>query len=341
MMMKRLTVLSRVLIIFLIGLALLVPSVGAAGKSFTDYHEKNFGFDEVSYLVEKDVIRGYGDGSFKPNREVNRAETAIMFQRALDLAVPANRTSFKDIAASSDFADAAAAVKEAGIFQGNSDGTFGPGDFLTREQMASVIVRAFGFKELSSFDVNFNDFHQVSPAHIKDVKILYQNGITNGKANGLYDPKGTVSRAEFSVFMYRALKLIEPVPHPGNLKISQTTLTTSAGTIAGNVSGGTKITYDLRNVSGQATITSGKLVVSEASTLTLTDIPSPINLVVENGSKQELTQGENQLLFADKISATGVNLSMIQDFMGNFTVGATLEDKQGNKQEVSIHFLVK
>ena len=115
-MMKRLTVLSRVLIIFLIGLVLLVPSVGAAGKSFTDYHEKNFGFNEVSYLVEKDVIRGYQDGSFKPNREVNRAETAIMFQRALDLAVPANRTSFKDIAASSDFADAAAAVKASGYF---------------------------------------------------------------------------------------------------------------------------------------------------------------------------------------------------------------------------------
>lgn len=344
-MMKRWTAWSRVLIISLLALSLFVPSVGAAGQTFTDYNENNFGFKEVSSLVNKGVIKGYGDGSFKPDRKVNRAETAIMFQRALGLEVPANRTSFKDIPAASDFADAAAAVKAKGIFQGNSDGTFGPGDFLTREQMASVLVRAFGLQELSSSDVRFNDLNQVSPSHIKDVKILYQYGITNGKADGSYDPKGTVSRAEFSVFMYRSLQLIEPIPHPEMPVISKTTLTTSEGTITGtitsDISGKKVIAYDLRSLSGGAAITSGMLAVSKDSTLVLTDIPSPINLVVQNGYKQELTAGENSLNFADKIGDMGVKLSTIRDMIGNFTVGAKLSDKEGNQQEVSIQFLVK
>lgn len=336
--------LFQALIVSLFALSLFVPAAGAAGKSFTDYHQGNFGFEEVSYLVERGVIQGYQDGSFKPHREVNRIETAIMFQRALGLEAPAHQASFKDIAPGSNFAAVAAAVKEADIFKGNSNGTFGPGDSLTREQMASVLVRAFGLQELSGKNVPLNDLHRVSSAHIKDVKILYQHGITKGKNDGSFDPKGTVSRAEFSVFMYRAINLKgpeQPIPQQDKPKITQTTITTSEGTINGTIANGSAITYDLRSLSGQTTITSGTLAVSKDSTLILTDIPSPISLVVPNGTKQELTQGNNELQLADQIGDWGIKLSTIRDFIGNFTVGAQLEDKQGNKQPITIQFLVK
>ena len=103
------------------------------------------------------------------------------------------------------FADAAAATKAAKIFEGSSNGTFDAKDNLTREQMASVLVRAFNLKPISGVNVTINDLDQISTSHVDDVRILYQNEVTKGKLDGGYDPKDGVTRAEFSVFMYRAL----------------------------------------------------------------------------------------------------------------------------------------
>ena len=97
--------------------------------------------------------------------------------------------------------------------------------------------------------------------------------------------------------------------------------------------------YDLTNEPDQGTIVEGLLSVNADSTLTLNQIPSPINLVVTNGAKQELQQGENSLSFADKME--GINFSMIRTLVGNFTVGATLEDENGNKQNLSFTFKVE
>ena len=80
-------------------MSLFVSSAGAAGKSFTDYQKGEFGFEAVSYLVDEGIVNGYLDNHFRPSQEVNRGETAIMFQRALDLKSPANGSSFKDIPA--------------------------------------------------------------------------------------------------------------------------------------------------------------------------------------------------------------------------------------------------
>ena len=89
---------------------------------------------------------------------------------------------------------------------------------LTREQMASVLVRAFDLKPKSGVNVTINDLAKISASHVDDVKVLYQNGVTVGKANGVYAPKDGVTRAEFSVFMYRALMEL-PVPHPDDIKL--------------------------------------------------------------------------------------------------------------------------
>ncbi|UTW68386.1 S-layer homology domain-containing protein [Anaerobacillus sp. HL2] len=51
------------------------------------------------------------------------------------------------------YTDAAAATMQAGIFKGKSDGTFGALDELTREQMATLLVRVLNLKPNSSTPV--------------------------------------------------------------------------------------------------------------------------------------------------------------------------------------------
>lgn len=173
--------------------------------SFKDVAKGSFGQEEIYKLVEAEIILGYPDGTFKPGEKVIRGQAAIFLMRALNLDVPNTVVPFNDVPTSSAFFEAAKATKAAGIFEGNHSGTiFGGTDLLTREQMASILVRAFDLQATDKH-VTLTDLDKVSKVHQQDVKILFQNGITVGTNSGAYNPQAPVTRAEFVVFLHRAL----------------------------------------------------------------------------------------------------------------------------------------
>ncbi len=181
------------------------PAANAATpKQFSDLKADHWAAKAIKSLVEKGIINGYEDGTFKPSKELIRGHAAILLTKAMKLPVPADLNSFTDINQKSGFAEAAAATKNAGIFVG-TDNKFGGNDVLTREQVASVLVRAF---DLAGTDekITFTDLDKVNPAHKDDVIILAQNGITTGAESGKFDPKSPVTRATFATFINRILE---------------------------------------------------------------------------------------------------------------------------------------
>lgn len=183
--------------------AVAVP-VSAAAAGFPDVPKGHWAHAEITALVNQGVITGYPDGSFKPSTLLNRGQAATLFTRALDLEIPENLNVFKDLKATSNFAQYAAAVEKAGIFGGYANGNFGAGDLLTREQMATALVKAFGLKD-NGTAVDLKDLDKVNVSHRENVKVLAQHGITTGDQNGNFNPKGQVSRAHFATFLHRAL----------------------------------------------------------------------------------------------------------------------------------------
>ncbi len=176
--------------------------------SFSDVDANSFGKEAIYHLAKEGVILGYPDGTFKPNRSLTRGQAASLFVRLLNLEPSASSAGFVDLSETNPYFKVANAAKEAGIFNGNGDGTFGATDLLTREQMATVLVRAFNL-EANTKKVELKDLNHVSESHRKHVEILYQNGITTGTGNGNYDPKAPVTRAQFAVFLVRAMTLLE------------------------------------------------------------------------------------------------------------------------------------
>lgn len=75
--MKRLLSYSVISILFL--QALFVPISQAA--SFSDVPNNAWFFNDVEEMTELGVIRGNSDGTFTPNRNVNRAELSAMLVR--------------------------------------------------------------------------------------------------------------------------------------------------------------------------------------------------------------------------------------------------------------------
>lgn len=104
----------------------------------------------VNKLMEKGVITGYPDGSYKPGDTINRAEACIIVVKSMGATeanlVAAAPSGFPDLAGfewASNYINYATAK---GVISGYPDGTFRPNDNVTYNEMAAMLVQALGFK---------------------------------------------------------------------------------------------------------------------------------------------------------------------------------------------------
>lgn len=103
----------------------------------------------LDYVVDNDIIKGYGNGYFGPNDSISRAQfVTILWRIAGEPAAPANANAFSDVPADAYYHDAVLWASDQGITSGyvNPDtgqmsGLFGPDDPVTREQLATFIGR--------------------------------------------------------------------------------------------------------------------------------------------------------------------------------------------------------
>lgn len=163
------------------------------------------GYTAVQALTSHEIIFGFGDGTFHPAASLTRLQAALMLVRALDLPTPdVTSTGFKDIPKSFEYAKQIAAVKKAGIFDGDGHGNFNPNSLLTRGQMAKVIANAYNMQHQSSYITPFKDIYGNI---FKDyVETIYANGITNGITETAYGVNDNIKRVDFSIFLYRAIE---------------------------------------------------------------------------------------------------------------------------------------
>ena len=160
---------------------------------------------EVSSLVDKGIISGYPDGKFQPGTTLNRVQAAILLARAMGINTSSQvDPEFTDVPSSYRFYNEIAAVANAGIMKGKKDGEiFDPYTKLTRAEMAVVLQRAY---KLPVAEENpFRDNYTSSFAY-DAVKALAASGVTQGFTDGTFRPANPISRTDFSVFLYRALK---------------------------------------------------------------------------------------------------------------------------------------
>jgi tripartite motif-containing protein 71 len=121
----------------------LKPQGEGAALTFTDTAKiGTWAQKAVAQAVKAGIIKGYEDGSFRPDAEITRAEMAVMLANALGLPIEANAAigfaDDKDIPA---WAKASVAyVKHAGIVQGKGDNEFAPQDHATRAEAVTVLL---------------------------------------------------------------------------------------------------------------------------------------------------------------------------------------------------------
>ena len=169
---------------------------------FLDFHSGSRGYDDVMPYVERQVIRGYGDDTFRPDHAITRAEVAIILSRVLDLNSDHHEQAlFTDVPPHHPRYSAIQAVGEAGVFMGYQDKTFKPDDPITRGEIAAVAVRAFQLSSQNAVDTPFTD---MTPTFGPYIRILYDLKITDGQTPTLFGTQSLITRRDFVILISRS-----------------------------------------------------------------------------------------------------------------------------------------
>ena len=150
-------------------------------------------------------IKGYPNGSFKPNATITRAEAASVFYRLLTDSTrktySTTYNTFKDVPAKAWYNTAVSTMAKLGIVNGGSDGYFRPSDPITRAEIAAMIARCDGNSYGSAY-TNFSDVKGHWAANY--IARAYELGWINGYGT-TYAPDKYISRAETVAILNRVL----------------------------------------------------------------------------------------------------------------------------------------
>ncbi|MGF7047766.1 putative repeat protein (TIGR02543 family) [Paenibacillus sp. DS2015] len=122
----------------------LKPQGNGAERTFTDATEiGTWAKKAIALAVQAGIIKGYGDGTFRPGAGITRSEMAMMIANALGQPIDeVTATGFVDDEVIPNWAKSAvAAMKKLGIITGKGMNKFAPDDHATRAEAVSVLLK--------------------------------------------------------------------------------------------------------------------------------------------------------------------------------------------------------
>ena len=112
---------------------------------FTDIPFNHPDATALKYLKDNGIMTGYQDGSFRPDKQVNRAEVIKIIVKALgepkDIGL--HRNCFNDVK-EEWFAPYGCYAKWKGWVKGYNDGGYHPSNNVTRAELLKMVVEAYG-----------------------------------------------------------------------------------------------------------------------------------------------------------------------------------------------------
>jgi hypothetical protein len=155
----------------------------------------------IQLVADKGIASGTTATTYSPDAPVNRGQMATFLARSQGLS-PQGSTRFSDVAPDNVHAGAISAIADQGWATGRSDGTFGPFDPVTREQMATFLDRAFGplpDAPPGAFSDTAGSVHRLA------IDRVAAAGIARGPGDGTYRPAESVTRGQMATFLFRAV----------------------------------------------------------------------------------------------------------------------------------------
>ena len=173
--------------------------------TFSDVKESDWFYKGVSYAVENGMMNGVGDDQFAPNAPLTREMLAVVLYNMEKQPESTGVNPFADVKADMWYTDAIVWANANGIVAGYDDSTFGLGDSITREQLATILYR---YAQLKDYDVTekadltgYTDSTAISGYAVEAMQWANANGIVNGMTETTLAPQGTATRAQVATML--------------------------------------------------------------------------------------------------------------------------------------------
>ena len=209
------------------GLSSEVEGALEAGEGYSDIADAGGHRGNVEVLQERGILAGTecGPGEFCPTEPIQRWVMAVWLVRAVDDSEldPGGFSRFSDVGAGEWWSPYVERLADLGITRGCvlEPALYCPADPVTRQEMASFLVRAFQLKPASG-----NGFIDVleGNSHLAAINALAASGVTAGCGTepARYCPKSPTTRAEMATFLARALGIatIRQTVSPATVELS-------------------------------------------------------------------------------------------------------------------------
>ncbi len=171
--------------------------------TFNDVAVTHWAYDYISRLYNEGVVAGKNEKTFSPDASITKEEFIKLVVSALKLDISKKTSDFADVNADAWYAPYVTAAVNAGLISGKSDGTFGIGDTLSRQDAAVILSRALASK--SDTEVAFADKGDIAPYALDSIAVMNASGIINGYTDGTFKPMNSISRAESCAVLCRLL----------------------------------------------------------------------------------------------------------------------------------------
>ncbi|MGN7413044.1 carbohydrate binding domain-containing protein [Paenibacillus sp. SAF-068] len=197
----------------------------------------------VTRLQDLNLLKGYTDGTFKPNQVISRAEFVMILDRAFGFSGHAERGSYADLSSDDWYHDVMVRANGSGIIEGTDREHLSPKQPISRQDAAVMVDRAFQLSRTANEDsepLQFQDADDISSYSKKALTYLVNENMIKG-FQGKLNPKAPITRAETAELLSAMIADVKSAPGiyesrvDGNFIINSTDVTLKNTVIKGNL----------------------------------------------------------------------------------------------------------
>ncbi len=200
--------------------------------AFTDI-QASYAKQAVTRLASLHLINGQGGDRFYPQQAISRQDVAVLLAKVSGLqAQEREKAAFVDVPQDSPYAPYVYALTETGVLRGRTQDTMGAAEPLTRQELAVILQRLMklsGNEPSEQAAAAYMDEQEIAEYARDAVRDVTAKRWMLG-ANGKFNPRGNVSRAEAAVIAERLLDARYQQAGQVDIAVNTTRLSLLAGT---------------------------------------------------------------------------------------------------------------
>lgn len=154
--------------------------------------------DCIMALIANGIIKGYPDGTIRPEQEITRAEAASLLVLSLglqDYQLQNLQSPYSDQLPA--WAERAILIcTDKGLMKGYPDGSFKPDQHITRAEMCVALLQAYPQVMQPGFTLTFTDRDSIPEWALAFIELAAANQLVGGYPDGTFQPDAFIKRAE-------------------------------------------------------------------------------------------------------------------------------------------------